>query len=109
MKPSFLQNRFYQDSGYDIKLREFCNKNNVRYQSFWSLTANPHILGSNPLISMAKKYKRTPAEVFYRSLTQMNIIPLIGTTSAQHMKEDLSIFEFEVDNEDFKTILKFFD
>ncbi len=25
------------------------------------------------------------------------------------MKEDLSIFEFEVDNEDFKTIFKFFD
>jgi diketogulonate reductase-like aldo/keto reductase len=58
---------------------------------------------------MGKKYKRTPAEVFYRSLTQMKIIPLIGTTSAQHMKEDLSIYEFEVDNEDLKTIEKFFD
>lgn len=45
VKPSFVQNRFYADSGYDIELRAYCRANEIRYQSFWTLTANPHILG----------------------------------------------------------------
>lgn len=46
VKPSFLQNRFYSDSGYDVELRKFCDANHIRYQSFWTLSANPHILES---------------------------------------------------------------
>ena len=47
VNPSFLQNRFYSDSGYDKGLREFCDSKGIRYQSFWTLTANPHVLESN--------------------------------------------------------------
>ena len=65
IKPSFLQNRcdnnhyhhyychyhhhyrllyrFYKDTDYDVDLRKYCQENNVIYQSFWTLTANPHI------------------------------------------------------------------
>jgi diketogulonate reductase-like aldo/keto reductase len=31
-------------------------------------------------------------------------VPLTGTTSEQHMKEDLSIFEFELSSEDLKNM-----
>jgi diketogulonate reductase-like aldo/keto reductase len=44
VKPSFLQNRFYSESGYDRTIRTFCMENNIKYQSFWSLTANPKAL-----------------------------------------------------------------
>ncbi|RYH29005.1 aldo/keto reductase [archaeon] len=44
IKPYFLQNRFYADSGYDVQIREYCRSHNIRYQSFWTLTGNPHIL-----------------------------------------------------------------
>ena len=44
IKPKFIQNRFYQQSGYDTEIREFCHTNDMVYQSFWTLTANPHIL-----------------------------------------------------------------
>lgn len=46
VKPSVLQNRFYADSGYDAEIREFCKENGIMYQSFWTLSANPHILKS---------------------------------------------------------------
>lgn len=46
VKPTVLQNRFYRDSGYDVQVREFCAQHGIRYQSFWTLTANPHILKS---------------------------------------------------------------
>lgn len=44
VKPSFLQNRFYAQTGYDEVIRAFCLSNNIRYQSFWTLSANPHII-----------------------------------------------------------------
>eukprot|EP00913_Durusdinium_trenchii_P010185 g9549.t2 len=44
IKPKVLQNRFYADSGYDRELRAFCLENGVKYQTFWTLTANPHLL-----------------------------------------------------------------
>ena len=67
-----LQNRFYVDSGYDLELRQFCREQGITYQTFWTLTANPHVLvtrlefksgrGLNPfdlapLISAARKVK----------------------------------------------------
>lgn len=44
VKPQFLQNRFYRESGYDHEIRQFCRDHDIKYQSFWTLTANPHII-----------------------------------------------------------------
>lgn len=44
IKPKFLQNRFYKETNYDKSIREFCHTNDIIYESFWTLTANPHIL-----------------------------------------------------------------
>lgn len=96
VKPSVVQNRFYADSGYDVNLRQWCKEQGVIYQSFWSLTANPHILGSEAVTVLAKKYEKTQAQILYRFLNQLGIVPLIGSTSQQHMKEDLEIFNFEL-------------
>ena len=98
--PSILQNRFYKDTNFDISLRAFCKKHNVVYQSFWTLTANPTALRAQPIIDCASKYNKTPEQIFFRYLTQRNIAPLNGTTSPQHMREDLAIFEFEITDED---------
>jgi hypothetical protein len=36
--------RFYQDTSYDVALRSWCTSHDVTYQSFWTLTANPHVI-----------------------------------------------------------------
>ncbi|MEQ1485614.1 hypothetical protein [Methyloglobulus sp.] len=45
---------------------------------------------------LSVKYQCTAAQVFFRYLTQIGIVPLTGTTSAIHMKEDLAILDFEL-------------
>ncbi|MCL4431996.1 MAG: aldo/keto reductase [Epsilonproteobacteria bacterium] len=96
IKPSVVQNRFYSESGYDIALRQWCSEHNIVYQSFWSLTANPHLLGSKIVEDMAVSYCKTPAQILYRYLNHVGIVPLIGSTSQEHMTQDLKIFEFEL-------------
>lgn len=105
VKPTIVQNRFYAQSGYDKELRVFCKQNNITYESFWSLTANPNILSSEVLQNLALKYEKGVAEIFYRFLNHIDIVPLNGTTSTKHMIEDLKIGEFELTNDEINSIL----
>ena len=100
VKPAVVQNRFYQKTGYDADLRSWSSKHGVIYQSFWTLTANPHILESETVRTIAQKHKKTEAQIFFRYLNQSCIIPLTGTCSEQHMREDLSILDFELSSDD---------
>ena len=104
IKPAIIQNRFYAKTGYDRAIRAFCKEHGIIYQSFWTLTANPQVLADNSVQSMATKYGRSAAQVFFRYLSQIGIVPLTGTTSASHMLEDLSIFDFELNSEECDTI-----
>jgi len=106
IKPSFLQNRFYKDSDYDIYLRAFCNENSITYQSFWTLTANPDILGSSLFVDLQKKYEKTAEQILFRYLTLSGVVPLIGSTSKTHLKQDLDIFSFRLDKSDVEQIDK---
>ena len=94
IKPAVVQNRFHAQTGYDREIRGFCRQHQILYQSFWTLTANPWILAHDTLQTLTSNYGRTPAQVFFRYLTQSEITPLTGTTSQIHMQEDLAIFEF---------------
>jgi len=104
VKPAVVQNRFYAESGYDVELRAWCRERGIVYQGFWTLTANPHLVMSEPVRNLAAKYGKTEAQVFYRALTQMGIVPLNGTTSPQHMEEDLGIFSFALAGEELEAV-----
>ncbi|MGB5750446.1 MAG: aldo/keto reductase [Desulfobacterales bacterium] len=104
VKPAVVQNRFYQETGYDADLRHWCAIHEVIYQSFWTLTANPHILASSMVRTIAQQHNKTEAQIFFRYLSQSGIVPLTGTCSEKHMSEDLSIFDFELSSEDLKDV-----
>jgi diketogulonate reductase-like aldo/keto reductase len=104
VKPAVVQNRFYQETRYDSDLRHWCSDHGVIYQSFWTLTANPHVLVSNIVRTIAQKYNKTEVQIFFRYLSQSGIVPLTGTSSEQHMREDLSIFDFELSSDDLKNV-----
>jgi diketogulonate reductase-like aldo/keto reductase len=96
LKPAVVQNRFYADTGYDREIRAFCRHHGIIYQSFWTLSANPRVLAHRTVLELAAKYRRTPAQILFRYLTQNDIVPLTGTRAVPHMREDLGIFEFEL-------------
>jgi diketogulonate reductase-like aldo/keto reductase len=104
IKPAVVQNRFYQESGYDQEIRAFCRNQGIIYQSFWTLSANPHLLKYPDIINLAGKYAQQPAQILYRYLTQTGIAPLTGTKSVVHMRQDLAIFEFELEDQEIEGI-----
>ena len=96
VKPAVLQNRFCSDTRYDREIRAYCRQHGILYQSFWTLTANPQILGNRVVTNLAEHYQRTVAQILFRYLTQVDVVPLTGTRSDTHMREDLRIFDFEL-------------
>uniref|UniRef100_A0A914C1S1 NADP-dependent oxidoreductase domain-containing protein n=1 Tax=Acrobeloides nanus TaxID=290746 RepID=A0A914C1S1_9BILA len=106
VKPAVVQNRFYADSGYDKEIRDFCNKHNIVYQSFWTLTGNPHILRSPQVKQMAAQRSATPEQIFFRFVMDIGIAPLTGTTNDTHMKQDLAVLDMApLAAEEIETIL----
>ena len=104
VKPTIVQNRFHAATGYDRSLRAFCAEHGLRYQSFWTLTANPHLLADDTVRRLSLQYGRTPAQILFRYLTQIGVTPLTGTTSEAHMREDLAIFEIELTASELKAV-----
>jgi diketogulonate reductase-like aldo/keto reductase len=102
--PSVVQNRLYADTSYDRDIRTFCRSHGLIYQSFWTLTANPHLLGHALVKGLAARYERTAEQILFRYLSQSDVVPLTGTRSLQHMRDDLAIFDFVIARDDCKSI-----
>ena len=96
IKPAVVQNRFYAETGFDRGIRSYCRDHGIVYQSYWTLTANPQVLSSTTIAALASSYRRSPAQILFRYLTQAGVVPLTGTRSELHMHADLSIFDFEL-------------
>lgn len=105
VKPRVLQNRFYKKTGYDTALRAFCATHDVRYQSFWTLTANPQVLKARSLRAIAARHRVTPEQTFFRCLIHAGITPLTGTCTREHMQQDLDVCTFELETDEVRTIL----
>jgi diketogulonate reductase-like aldo/keto reductase len=106
VKPAVLQNRFYPETHFDKELRLFCLDHHIIYQSFWTLTANPNLLQSQVITTIAEINHKTPAQVLFRFLTQIGVCPLTGTTSDAHMIEDMAIFSFELTETEVNRIVQ---
>jgi diketogulonate reductase-like aldo/keto reductase len=96
VKPAVIQNRFYADTQYDRNIRAYCRRRHILYQSFWTLTANPKVLASPAITALTEQYQRTAPQILFRYLTQIDAVPLTGTSSQPHMQQDLAIFEFQL-------------
>ncbi len=108
IKPAIVQNRFYQETYYDNGIRKWCQEKKMIYQSFWTLTANPQILSSEIIQKTAHTHQKTAAQILFRVLIDIGIVPLTGTCSDTHMKEDLAILQFFLPHTDIQAIASLF-
>ncbi|MEE8262344.1 MAG: aldo/keto reductase [Gammaproteobacteria bacterium] len=104
IKPMVVQNRCFAVLGWDLEVREICQDNQIIYQGFSLLTANRDVLSGPEIWEMAKRLETGPQQVIFRFAMQIGMLPLTGTTSEQHMKEDLQVEGIELTPEETKRI-----
>jgi diketogulonate reductase-like aldo/keto reductase len=95
--PRFLQNRCYAKKGWDRDVRLLCREHGVVYQGFSLLTANREELKQAAVQRLGKRLGRSTPELVFRFALQVGMLPLTGTSSAEHMRLDLAALDFELE------------
>jgi len=103
-KPMVVQNRCFAALGWDMEVREICRAHGIVYQGFSLLTANREILADPEIHTIAKRLGATLPQVIFRFAQQIGMLALTGTTSQQHMLEDLQAEKFTLSPEELQRI-----
>ncbi|CAH2321556.1 aldo-keto reductase family 1 member C1 homolog [Pelobates cultripes] len=65
---------------------------------------SPVLLEDPLLVSIGKKYKKTPAHVALRYQIQRGVIVISKSYNPERIKDNIKVFDFELSTEDMKAI-----
>lgn len=98
---------------HEDELLDFCQKLNITFNSYSPIGCPDHAVTYGPtwnpipdqrthpsIIAIAQKHNKTPAQVILRWHWQQGIVVNPRTRNPSHMMENMSIFDFELDNQD---------
>ena len=88
--PAFVQNRCFARDGWDREVRAFCAERRIVYQGFSLLTANRQVLADPRVADIATRERATAAQIIFRFSLKVGMLPITGTSSADHMAQDLA-------------------
>ena len=99
---------------HEDDLVKTCNNSNIQVNGYaplgapdWAPTQHQWKISQleDPLVKeLAKKYERSPAQIILRWEWQNGVIVNPRTLNPDHMKENLSIFDFKLSDEDMKSL-----
>jgi len=104
VRPMMVQNRCFAALAWDKQVRTICQAFGIIYQGFSLLTANRAVFAAPEVRSIAHRVGTGPAQVIFRFAMQIGMLPLTGTTSGQHMEEDLAAERFSLSDDELQWI-----
>ncbi|KAI1633942.1 NADP-dependent oxidoreductase domain-containing protein [Biscogniauxia mediterranea] len=92
VRPACVQNRFYPATQWEVMLRAYCRHRGIMFQSFWTLTGNPELVRSPPVLKLAESARIDAARALYALVLGLEGTTILdGTRSEAHMKGDLEV------------------
>lgn len=86
-------------------LQIFCRDNGITLMAH-SPTAHmdKRVIDSNIMKELIVKYNKSAAQIIYRWHYQNSIIPIVSSISEKHLKDNLDIYDFSLNEEEMKRI-----
>ncbi|MDR3196791.1 MAG: aldo/keto reductase [Planctomycetaceae bacterium] len=82
---------------------DFCKSHQILVEA-WSPLGQGKVLSNPELLRIAGKYKKSTAQICIKWCLQNGILPLPKSTTSFRIKENASVFDFELSVQDIQTI-----
>lgn len=100
---SFRQN---QDAG----IFNFCVDNGIKFIAYQPLHRGKTEASANPLLlKLAHKYAKSQSQIILNWLITKDIVPLIRSDNPEHIKDNLAVSDFVMEQADFDLIENYRD
>lgn len=95
------------------RLIEYCRGKNVAVTGYsplgspnrpWAQPGDPQLMEDPKIVSIAKKYNRSPAQILIKYQIQRGVAVIPKSTTKNRIISNFDVFGFELTEEDVKTI-----
>jgi diketogulonate reductase-like aldo/keto reductase len=85
---------------------DYCRRHNIALMAYSPLARGSAL--NDPFINqLARKYRRTPAQILLRWSLQNNFIPIPKTNRPNRLRENFRIFDFRLSNSDMQQLTQY--
>ena len=88
----------------DFELIKYCKDHDIEIEAYCP-NGHGNLLKNEVIKDVADRYHKSPAQVCIRYTLDINTISLPKTTSIDHMKENLEVFDFTLTDNDINKLL----
>ena len=88
---------------YQRELLDFCHKKNIVIEAYSPLTHGER-LNDPRLVSIARKYSKSPAQILIRWALQHDVVVIPKSAKRERIIEDADVFDFAISAEDMRTL-----
>lgn len=89
-----------------LDVRDFHKQHGIAIESYSPLGSGKGLLDEEAIATIAKKYDKSPAQTVIRWHLQQGLIVIPKSVHPERIKENLDVFDFELDEDDLAAIAK---
>jgi 2,5-diketo-D-gluconate reductase A len=89
--------------GHSRDMMKYCAEKKVIIQAYSPLTRTKR-LDDDTLAQVAARYNKSPAQILIHWNVQLGTNPIPKANQKKHLEENISVFDFEISDEDMKTL-----
>ncbi|HCN11263.1 MAG TPA: aldo/keto reductase [Chryseobacterium sp.] len=102
VKPAINQIEFHP--GYwQPQVTEFCQKHGIVVEA-WSPLARGKVFDNQALKKIAENHGKSVSQISLRWIVQHGVVPIPKSTTEERILDNISIFDFELNSDEMKTI-----
>lgn len=89
--------------GHSRTMLSYARDKDMLIQAYSPLTRTQR-LGDERLAEIARKYRRSPAQILIRWNIQSGTVPIPKANQRAHQEEDIAVFDFRIEDEDMERL-----